>query len=61
MASDPDAAKAHEKATQIAGVMGLFDFVIESSKVGLRKPNPRIYELACEKNGHRALRGCFSR
>lgn len=51
MASDPDAAKAHEKATQIAGVMGLFDFVIESSKVGLRKPNPRIYELACEKMG----------
>jgi putative hydrolase of the HAD superfamily len=31
--------------------MGLFDFVIESSKVGLRKPNPRIYELACEKMG----------
>ena len=51
MASDPDAAKAHEKATQIAGVMDLFDFVIESSKVGLRKPNPRIYELACEKMG----------
>jgi len=27
----------------------LFDFVLESSKIGLRKPDPRVYELACEK------------
>lgn len=26
----------------------LFDVVIESSKVGVRKPDPRFYELACE-------------
>ena len=26
----------------------LFEVVIESSKVGLRKPDPRIYHLACE-------------
>ena len=26
----------------------LFDVVIESSKVGVRKPEPKIYELACE-------------
>ena len=26
----------------------LFDVVIESSKVGLRKPDPRFYGLACE-------------
>jgi len=26
----------------------LFHAVIESAKVGLRKPDPRIYELACE-------------
>jgi putative hydrolase of the HAD superfamily len=26
---------------------GLFDVVIESSKVGVRKPDPRFYELAC--------------
>jgi putative hydrolase of the HAD superfamily len=26
----------------------MFDVVIESSKVGVRKPDPRIYELACE-------------
>ena len=29
----------------------LFDVVIESSKVGLRKPDPRIYHLACEQLG----------
>jgi putative hydrolase of the HAD superfamily len=26
---------------------GLFDVVIESSKVGVRKPDPRFYEMAC--------------
>ncbi len=31
--------------------MALFDVVIESSKVGLRKPDPRIYEIACERLG----------
>ena len=30
-------------------IMGLFDFVIESSKVNLRKPDPAFYEMACEK------------
>jgi putative hydrolase of the HAD superfamily len=29
----------------------LFDVVIESSKVGYRKPDARIYELACEQLG----------
>ena len=29
----------------------LFDVVIESSKVGLRKPDPAIYLLACERLG----------
>jgi putative hydrolase of the HAD superfamily len=29
----------------------LFDIVIESSKVGLRKPDPKIYELACDAMG----------
>jgi putative hydrolase of the HAD superfamily len=28
---------------------GLFDLIIESSIVGLRKPDPRIYELVCER------------
>jgi putative hydrolase of the HAD superfamily len=26
----------------------LFDVIIESSKVGVRKPDPRFYEMACE-------------
>ncbi|MBV9332257.1 MAG: HAD-IA family hydrolase [Alphaproteobacteria bacterium] len=30
-------------------IMELFDEVIESSKVGIRKPDPRIYEMMCEK------------
>ena len=32
-------------------VLGLFDHVIESSKVGVRKPDPRFYELACKTCG----------
>src|ERR1700689_4515685 len=29
----------------IAEVMALFDHVIESAKIGLRKPDPRIYQM----------------
>jgi putative hydrolase of the HAD superfamily len=32
----------------VVDLPALFDVVIESSKVGVRKPDPRIYELACE-------------
>ncbi len=32
-------------------VMELFDHVIESAKTGLRKPDPRIYEMMCEALG----------
>jgi putative hydrolase of the HAD superfamily len=35
--------------TMLAVVDGLFDVVVESSKTGLRKPDPRIYHLACEQ------------
>ena len=38
-------------AAAIAEVMKLFGVVIESSVVGLRKPDPRIYELACDRLG----------
>lgn len=37
-----------EKAAHVAAVMDRFHHVIESSKVGLRKPDPRIYALMCE-------------
>lgn len=32
-------------------VVGLFEFVLESSKVGVRKPEPAIYRMACERLG----------
>ncbi|NUR11157.1 MAG: HAD-IA family hydrolase [Bradyrhizobium sp.] len=32
----------------VAEVMALFDHVIESAKIGLRKPDPRIYTLMIE-------------
>lgn len=32
----------------VAEVMALFDHVIESAKIGLRKPDPRIYTLMVE-------------
>jgi putative hydrolase of the HAD superfamily len=36
-----------ERAEQVAGIMGLFDIVVESSVVGVRKPEPEFYEIAC--------------
>jgi len=36
------------KAAAVAQVLKLFDHVIESSKLGIRKPDPRIYALMCE-------------
>lgn len=35
----------------VGDVMTMFDFVVESSKVGCRKPERRFYELACETVG----------
>jgi putative hydrolase of the HAD superfamily len=32
-------------------IMVLFDELIESSKIGIRKPDPRIYHMMCEKLG----------
>lgn len=37
------------KAAQVAEVMALFDVVIESSKAGVRKPDPRIYQMMCDQ------------
>ncbi|MDR3510281.1 MAG: HAD-IA family hydrolase [Caulobacteraceae bacterium] len=41
-------ASTTAKAAQVAEIMGMFDSVIESSKIGLRKPDPRIYQMMCE-------------
>lgn len=40
---------ADGRALYAREVMALFDHLIESSKVGLRKPDPRIYEMMCEE------------
>lgn len=37
-----------DKAAAVEAIMEVFDAVIESSKAGLRKPDPRIYEMMCE-------------
>jgi putative hydrolase of the HAD superfamily len=37
-----------ERADTISAIMARFDAVVESSKVGVRKPEPRFYEIACE-------------
>ena len=37
-----------DERRDVAEVMALFDVVVESSKLGIRKPEPRFYELACE-------------
>ena len=36
---------------ELAEVMALFDRVLESSKLGVRKPDPRFYDLALEAVG----------
>ena len=38
-----------EGANRTAHIMELFDHVIESSKAGVRKPDPRIYQMMCER------------
>ncbi len=37
-----------DRAVQVAAIMDRFDVIVESSKVGVRKPEPRFYEIACE-------------
>jgi putative hydrolase of the HAD superfamily len=43
--SEPDTPSGY------APVLDLFDVVIESSKTGIRKPDPRFYQAACEQLG----------
>ncbi|HMS89285.1 MAG: HAD-IA family hydrolase [Acidimicrobiales bacterium] len=38
-------------ASPVAEVLALFDVIVESSVVGVRKPEPRFYEIACERLG----------
>jgi len=43
-----DGAAMGERSPELAA---LFDVVVESAREGLRKPDPRIYELTCERLG----------
>jgi putative hydrolase of the HAD superfamily len=40
-----------DRAARIAEIMARFDVIVESSKIGVRKPEPRFYEIACELLG----------
>lgn len=44
-------AKNPARAAMMDDVLSLFDVVIESSKLGIRKPDPRIYQIACKEIG----------
>ena len=46
-APNPGMARSADKAAAIADVMTRFETVIESSVVGVRKPDPAIYQMAC--------------
>jgi putative hydrolase of the HAD superfamily len=47
----PGMAASPEGASRSAGIMALFDVIVESSKAGIRKPDPRIYQIACDQLG----------
>jgi len=46
-------ARSAEKAAAVAEIMQLFEHIVESSRLGMRKPDPRIYRHACELLGVR--------
>jgi putative hydrolase of the HAD superfamily len=47
----PGMAASPEGASRSAAIMALFDIIVESSKAGIRKPDPRIYQIACDQLG----------
>src|SRR5487761_2508476 len=47
----PAIGSASGRSLYVAEVMALFDHVIESAKIGLRKPDPRIYRMMVDALG----------
>jgi len=47
----PGHASPAQRASGFDEIMAQFDVMIESAKVGLRKPDPAIYRMACERLG----------
>jgi len=48
-----------ENRHRLAALDELFDVVVESSQEGIRKPDPRIYQIACERLSVRPERAIF--
>ncbi|MEK9971659.1 MAG: HAD-IA family hydrolase, partial [Ferrovibrio sp.] len=55
----PSMTASPDRARQVAEVIGLFEVVVESSKAGLRKPEPAFYERACSLLGIRPDEAVF--
>lgn len=55
----PAMAATDARAETAAQVMAQFDIVVESSVEGVRKPNPRIYEIACDRLGVQPTEAVF--
>ena len=52
VASDAESSAIRDdRSAALAAVMARFDVIVESSKVGVRKPEPRFYQIACELLG----------
>jgi putative hydrolase of the HAD superfamily len=47
----PSMTRSAEAAAQVTQIMALFEHVVESSKLNMRKPDPRIYRHTCELLG----------
>lgn len=45
----PGMASSSQRAQEMSAVMARFDVVVESSVEGVRKPDPAIYRIACER------------
>ncbi len=50
---DPAGGSSHDPDSELGAIFEMFDTVVESSVVGVRKPEPRFYEIACERLGVR--------
>ncbi len=49
----PGMARSEAQRQGVQAVMARFDLVVESSIEGIRKPDPAIYELTCQRLGAR--------
>ena len=47
----PSMTRSPQTAAQVVQIMALFEHVVESSKLNMRKPDPRIYRHACDLLG----------